>query len=315
MTASSTPLKIGTRGSDLALTQAHAIAADLLKLGRQSEITIIKTSGDKDQQRPFAQVGAPGLFVRELERALSEGRVDLAVHCYKDLPSDSPADLLVVACPAREDARDRLLLRADREVSVDGLFPLAQAARVGTASARRTALIADLRSDIECVHLRGNVPTRVSKLRGDDYDAIVLASAGLNRLDLAAQRGECKAMDRSDFVELELDPRIFVPAPSQGALALQVRVSDESSRALVAQLDDAQAHRAVRAERKLLALVEAGCQVAFGAIAFTLPNGDLELVAALEVDGVLRRAEAEGSDPEQLAGRVHALLLPERLQR
>ncbi|MFT7487297.1 MAG: hydroxymethylbilane synthase [Candidatus Paceibacteria bacterium] len=147
------PFKIGTRGSALALTQAHGVAADLKRLGRESVVIIIKTSGDLDQTRPFAEVGAPGLFVRELERALSEGCVDVAVHCYKDLPSDSPDDLLVAACPEREDPRDRLLVRADR-VDADGeVFPLAQGARVGTASARRRALVAELRPDLECVHL------------------------------------------------------------------------------------------------------------------------------------------------------------------
>lgn len=307
-------IKIGTRGSALALTQAHGIRRDLERLGCQAEVLIIKTSGDLDQVRPFAQVGAPGLFVRELERALIESRVDIAVHCYKDLPSDSPEELHVVASPPREDIRDRLLLKAEHhDPNAPGL-PLRPGARVGTASARRIALVRGLRPDLECVHLRGNVPTRVDKLRTDQYDAVLLATAGIHRLDAAAERGECDPLQREGLIEVDLDPRSFVPAPSQGALALQVRRGDAASARWVEGLDAPADHAAVRAERELLALVEAGCQVPFGAAALPALDGTghHELVAAMEVDGELRRASASGEDHGQLAREVYRRLIPER---
>lgn len=305
-------LRIGTRGSALALTQARDIQARLARLGHGARIEVIKTSGDQDQTRPFAQVGAPGLFVREIERALVESRIDVAVHCYKDLPSDSPADLEIVAMPEREDPRDRLLIRAEAHAPDAAGLPLVEGARIGTASARRQALVRDLRADCSCVHLRGNVPTRVDKVRGDDYDAILLASAGLDRLDRAARREECVAIERGDLVEVDLDPLDFVPAPSQGALALQVRLGDDHVRAIVAQLDDPLPHHAIRAERALLALVDAGCQVPFGAYCHATSEGNLKLIAALEVDGVMRRHKALGADPIALAKAVFAVLLPER---
>ncbi len=309
-------LRIGTRGSALALTQAHGIQADLLRLGCLAEVIIIKTSGDLDQVRPFAQVGAPGLFVRELERALVDSRVDIAVHCYKDLPSDSPDELEVIASPAREDMRDRLLIAPGSHDPVAEFLPLREGSRVGTASARRIALVQSLRPDLECVHLRGNVPTRVKQLASSEYDAILLASAGINRLDAAAERGECPPLQRGGLIEVDLDPRSFVPAPSQGALALQVRRGDFASARWIQSLDAPADHAAVRAERHLLALVEAGCQVPFGAVALTPLDptaGTHELVAALEVDGTMRRAQAIGDDPAELARKVYGLLLPERL--
>ncbi|MFT7670138.1 MAG: hydroxymethylbilane synthase [Planctomycetota bacterium] len=305
-------IRIGTRGSDLALTQARDIKSRLELLGESATIEIIRTAGDADQKRPFAQVGAPGLFVREIENALIDGRIDVGVHCYKDLPSDSPQELLIAAMPEREDARDRLLICKEAyDEKAQGL-PLVQGSRVGTASARREALVRDLRPDLSTVHLRGNVPTRVTKLRSNDYDAVLLASAGLKRLERAAERGESDSIDIEDLIHLDLDPTMFVPAPSQGALALQVRASDEESRTIVAQLDDAEPHRAVRAERELLGLVDAGCQVPFGAYCTILADGSLELIAALEVEGAMRRTQQCGDDPVQIAQAAFKILLPER---
>lgn len=304
-------LKLGTRGSALAMTQARHMAALLEGLGVASEIVVIKTQGDKDQVRPFAEVGAPGLFVRELEGALQEGRVDVAVHCYKDLPSDSPDDLIVVAMPEREDPRDRLLINAERYDAQAGLLPVAEGARVGTASARRVALLKHLRPDVEPVHLRGNVPTRVGKLRTGDYDAVLLASAGLERLARAAELGECEPIDLEGIHCVDLDPAAFVPAPSQGALALQARRGDAQTAEVLARLDQAGAHAAVRVERDLLARVEAGCQVPFGAYCVATPGG-YELHAVLEHAGTLRRSLRAGSDGHALAAAALADLLPER---
>ena len=192
-----------------------------------------------------------------------------------------------------------------------GPLPLSRGACLGTASARRRALVRDLRPDLELALLRGNVPTRVKKLRAGEFDAVLLAGAGLCRLDRAAERGEGEAPSRAGLVEVDLDPELFVPAPSQGALALQVRSDDPAVSAAVAALDDVAAHRAVRAERALLGKVDAGCQVPFGAHCSSGGNGELELVAALEVDGELRRARARGDDPLALANEVFPLLLGE----
>lgn len=305
-------LRLGTRGSALALTQARDQAARLEALGRSVRIEIVRTSGDADQTRPFAQVGAAGLFVREIESALIDGRIDVAVHSYKDLPSSSPDELVIAAMPEREDPRDRLLIRPEaHDPDADGL-PLVSGARVGTASARREALLRDLRPDLSTVHLRGNVPTRVAKLRAGDYDGILLASAGLRRLDHSAERGQAEPIERDGLIEVDLDPIAFVPAPSQGALALQVRLGDDALRTLIAQLDDPDAHRAVRAERELLVLVDAGCQVPFGAHCRIGEDGSLDLQAALEVDGELRRTQQTGADPLEVAGAAFAALVPER---
>jgi hydroxymethylbilane synthase len=293
------------------MTQARDISARLAALGHEPEICVIKTRGDGDQVRPFAEVGAPGLFVREIERALLEDSIDVAVHCYKDLPSDSPEGLLVAAMPEREDTRDVLFIKpAAHEAGAQGL-PLTRGARVGTASARRQALLRHLRGDLSYDLLRGNVPTRIQKLHDGEFDAILLAAAGVARLDRAAERGEGAAPSREGLVEVALDPTQFIPAPSQGALALQVRAEAAEVRTAVMALDEPEGHRAVRAERALLALVDAGCQVPFGAYAELLPDGHLSLHAALEVHASLRRCQVEGSDPQALAEQAFALLLPE----
>jgi hydroxymethylbilane synthase len=290
-------LRLGTRGSALALAQSGAVARALEGLGAEVELVRIETAGDADQIRPFAQIGEPGVFVRALEHALCEERIDLAVHSYKDLPSSSPAELLVAAAPERADPRDRLLVRADAFDPAGGALPLAPGARVGTSSARRAALLLDLRPDLATGLLRGNVDTRLAKVERGEFDAILLAAAGLDRL--AAGGG---ARPSPSLRALDLDPACFVPAPAQGALALQVRAADGAACALVARLDHAPTRRAVRAERHLLALVEAGCQAPFGAFARpALAGGGLELFAVLERDGRLLRARAAGDEPETLA--------------
>ena len=303
-------LRLGTRGSMLALAQARDMSARLASLGHETEIVVIQTTGDGDQVRPFAQVGEPGLFVRELERALLDERVDVAVHCYKDLPSLSPEGLVVTAMPEREDTRDVLVVREACLAEAEGPFPLAPGACVGTASARRQALVRHLRADLTTELLRGNVPTRLRKLSEGQFDAILLAAAGLSRLERAASGGEVEPLDKQGLREVHLDPEVFVPAPSQGALALQAREADVATREALSPLDDPAGHRAVRAERELLTLVEAGCQVPFGAYASLDDDGALTLHAALELDGALRRASARDEDPLCLARQVHAELIP-----
>ncbi|MCG8461039.1 MAG: hydroxymethylbilane synthase [Holophagales bacterium] len=315
-------IRLGTRGSRLALAQSNWVAARLREHGHEVEMVTIRTEGDRVQDRAFAQIGQPGVFVREIERALSDGRIDLAVHSYKDLPSQGPEGLEIAAVPERLDPADRLLIRpgAAADPGNGGLSALMPGAVVGTASARRSALLAQLRPDLEPRLLRGNLPTRVGKLLDGEYDAILLAAAGLERLDRDGQ------LPRRGLLEHRLDPHSFVPAPSQGALALQTRVGDPTARAVDA-LDDPGAHRAVDAERAILARVEGGCHVAFGAYAHVAPGGDgngesrgLHLVAILGGERGVARAEGSlGGDGsgldlvadrlvrelrEQLAGRV-----------
>ncbi|MCA8979169.1 MAG: hydroxymethylbilane synthase [Planctomycetes bacterium] len=307
--------KSGTRGTALAMSQARDLQRRLTALGHEVETVEIKTSGDKDQKNAFAAVGAPGVFVREIENALMEGRIDVAVHCYKDLPSVGPRELVIAAMPDRASQSDSLFVREDTLVESAGFLPLAAGARVGSASARRVALLRHERPDLQTGLLRGNVPTRLAKLLAGDHDAILLASAGLQRLAASAERGENESPIPPGVIQIELDPQRFVPAPSQGALALQVRADDAATHEAVSALDRPDGHDEVRAERELLALVEAGCQVPFGAWCRRAASGELELFAALERDGALRRAEARGSDPRSVARSAFEALLPEEAAR
>lgn len=297
-------LRIGTRGSRLALAQARMVARMLERQGGESELVVIKTAGDLDRGRTFAQVGAPGVFVREIETALLENRVDIAVHSFKDLPSRSPDALVVAAVPERVDPADRLLARRAAAAPGREPLPLQDGVRVGSASARRRALLAHLRPDLRLELLRGNLPTRVSRIVAGDYDATLLAAAGLIRLDREAGSNPEDALDRSGLFEVRLEPEQFIPAPSQGAVAVQVRRDDVATRDIAGKLDDAAAHRAVRAERSLLARVQGGCDVPFGAWCRVVSDGRLRLTSFLERRGDLLFADDEADDPEELAGRV-----------
>ena len=288
-------IRLGTRGSRLATVQSGWVAERLRDLGHEVEMITIRTQGDQQQDRAFSQIGQPGVFVREIERALQDERIDLAVHSYKDLPSQGPEGLTIAAVPERLDVADRLLVREAAFAAEDdpsGLLPLRQGARVGTASARRTALLAHFRPDLQSELLRGNLPRRVDRLRDGDYDAILLAAAGLDRLERDG------GLDMSGIRQLRLDPWRFVPAPSQGALALQTRLHDPAEQA-AAELDDEVGHRAVRAERAVLSRVEGGCHVAFGAWC-RHAEAELEVVAVLGGEKALARAQARGRDPEAL---------------
>jgi hydroxymethylbilane synthase len=302
-------MKLGTRGSRLALAQSGWVAGLLREAGNDVEIVIVKTVGDARTDVPFAQVGSPGVFVRELERALVEREVDLAVHSFKDVPSKGSRELTIAAVPERRDPRDVLFVRAEAHDPAAGVLPLVEGALVGTASARREWLLRDLRPDVSIEMLRGNVPTRIKKLAEGEYDAIVLAAAGVERLE-GEEADEPLLLD--GLVRAPLPASSFVPAPAQGALAVQVRAADAEVRAAVAALDDADARRCVDAERRLLAKVEGNCQVPFGA--HCAPNGknpgdgELSLRAALGVTGGLLRVHRAGPDPRILVDQVWTVL-------
>jgi hydroxymethylbilane synthase len=244
------PLRVGTRGSALARSQTSAVSAAVVgELGRKVEIVEIVTHGDRSSAA-LTQIGGTGVFVTALREALLAGEIDLAVHSYKDLPTAPAPGLLVAAVPPREDPRDVLVAR-------DGLTlgELPPGARVGTGSPRRAAQIRALGFGVEVVPIRGNVDTRLGKVTSGELDAVVLARAGLARLDRLAAVTEL------------LDPLQMLPAPAQGALAVECRASDTELAAQLAALDHADSRAAVAAERSLLAALEAGCTAPVGALA------------------------------------------------
>jgi hydroxymethylbilane synthase len=240
-------LSIGSRGSQLALWQANHIAALLRGQGHEVEIEIIKTTGDRLQEVTFAQVGSKGMFTKEIEEALAVGRVDLAVHSLKDLPTELPAPFWLAATPKRVDPRDALV-----SVKFENLASLPIGARVGTSSQRRKAQLKALRPDIEAVEFRGNVDTRLRKLAEGQVDGILLASAGLDRLE------------KTEWVRERLEPKDFCPAAGQGSLGIETRNGDAATIAAVAFLDDADTRYAVTVERAALAALGGGCQVPIG---------------------------------------------------
>jgi hydroxymethylbilane synthase len=244
-------LRIGSRGSPLALIQARAVQSRLaaaagLDSGR-IEIVAIRTTGDAVQDRPLAEAGGKGLFTKEIEEALVAGKIDLAVHSSKDLPTLLPAGLLLAGFLPREDPRDAFISRKAKT-----LRELAPGAVVGTASPRREALVKRLRPDLKVVTLRGNVETRLAKLDAGEVDATILAVAGLKRLGLLA---EATAI---------LDPDEFLPAVGQGAIGIETRADDANTRALVAKVDDPDAAIALAAERAFLAVLDGSCRTPIG---------------------------------------------------
>ena len=313
-------LRIGTRGSHLARIQAGNAAARLERLGHETEVLAIATAGDRSSAPSFAAIGPQGVFVREIEQALLDGTIDVAVHSHKDLPTDSPEGLVVAAVPTRLDPADALVVRPGRtdDARSGDLLPLGRNAVVGTASVRRQVWIAHFRPDVRAEPLRGNVLTRIGRLREGGYDAILLARAGLDRLTRGSAGrsgtsgtsgtsgdgggGEPPALDLGGLTVVNLDPSVFVPAPAQGALALQCRRSDTPVREALAPLDDAATRAAVDAERALLARFEGGCELAFGAWckgAGASATG--AMVAMVQRDGVVRRETARGQPPPELA--------------
>jgi hydroxymethylbilane synthase len=248
-----TKITIGSRGSELALWQAHYVTAQLEELGCEVELKIIKTQGDIIQHLSFDKMEGKGFFTKEIEAALLDKSIDLAVHSHKDLETNSPEGLVIAAVSEREDPSDLLLIRKEA-VDTNEQFNLKSNGIVGTSSARRKAQMMGFRPDVEIKDLRGNVPTRIQKLRDGQYDAILLARAGVSRLQ----------MDLSEFEVVVLDPREFIPAPAQGVLGLQIREEDTHLAQILQQLDTPDVRRRIGVERAVLNQLEGGCQLPLG---------------------------------------------------
>ena len=290
------PLRIGTRGSRLALAQTEIAVAALRALGTEvsCEVVTIATTGDRVTDRPFEAVGPKGIFVREIQRALREGEIDAAVHSLKDLEATEPDGLVLAAILEREDARDVLVSRTGLSLEA-----LPSGARVGTSSSRRRAQLAVARPDREAAGLRGNVDTRLAKVERGEVDAAVLAGAGLRRLG------------RADAITQWLGPRDFVPSPGQGAIALEVRASSlEGDLAWVRDADHLPTRAAVEAERTFMRAMEGGCELPLGAWARS--DGD-----ALVLDGFVATTDGarhvagslRGTDPVALGETLAERLL------
>lgn len=292
-------LRIGTRRSDLARWQAnHVVAAIGGLAGAPSlEMLYIKTEGDRITDVPLHMIPGKSFFTKEIEQALLEEQVDVAVHSLKDLATEMPRGLVIGAVMEREDPRDVLLSHGG--TSLEDLTP---GARIGTSSLRRRALLRRWRPDLELVDLRGNVPTRIHKLSEGRFDAIVLAAAGVKRLDFESR------------ITAYLPPERVLPAVAQGAVALQVREDDEYVLSWVRQLDDADTRQATAAERALLGRLEGGCQVPVGALA-TVTNGVLTLRAVVSsLDGT-RSVEGTREGPSGQAEQIGGSLAEELLGR
>ncbi len=293
--APATRVKIGTRGSPLALVQAESVAAPLRSLGVDVEIVPVRTEGDRRLEIQLAAIGGKGLFVREIEEMLLAGTLDCAVHSLKDLPAETPAGLALAAFPEREDPRDVLVTRERRR-----LEDLRPGARLGTGSPRRRALALALRADLVVEPVRGNVDTRLRKLESEGWDGVLLAAAGLTRLGLAPAHVQ------------PLDPHVFVPAVGQGVLAVESRADDRRVLALLGRLDHAPTRACALAERACLARLGASCNSPVAAHA--LQDGTTLKMTALVAseDGrKVLRASAAGvaEDPERLGRRLADSLL------
>ena len=246
-------LKIGTRGSDLALWQANYTKEMLARIGVEAELEIIKTKGDKVQNLSFDKIEGKGFFTKEIEDALISGDIDMAVHSMKDLPTSHHDQLVIAAVSERADPSDWLLIRKDASVK-DKLLKLREGATVGTSSARRKAQLLDFRSDIQIEDIRGNVPTRISKLRDGSFDAIILAAAGITRLNL----------DLEDLEIVKLNPKEFIPAPAQGVLAFQTARDDIRTRRILKNIHTPSVSKVTNIERKVLQLLDGGCHMPLG---------------------------------------------------
>jgi hydroxymethylbilane synthase len=289
----SSKLRIGSRGSQLAIWQANHISALLRAHGHEVEIEIIHTTGDKITDVALAKVGTKGMFTKEIEEALAAGRVDLAVHSLKDLPTELPKGFEIAAITERQDPRDAFC-----SLHYANFQELPKGARVGTSSLRRQAQLKAIRPDLDIYPLRGNVDTRLRKLEQGDYDAVILAAAGLKRLG------------KTELIKQIIPAEIMCPAAGQGALGIEIRDGVAKTRDLLAFLNDPNTRAATTCERALLNSLGGGCQVPIGAFA-EVKNGKLHLESIVaDPDGsTLLRDSRDGDDPERLGNEAGASLL------
>ena len=282
------PLRVATRGSALARRQAERVVE---MLDVVAEYVVVSTRGDERRDVPIHAMGGTGVFVKEVEQAVLDGRADVAIHSAKDLPSATPPELVLGALPERADPRDALVGRALDEIPTGG--------RIGTGSVRRRAQLASVRPDLGFGELRGNIPTRLEK--AGTFDAVVVAAAALDRLGLA------------DRIAERVDPSVVLPQVAQGALAVECRAGDDETRALLARIDDTEVRTAVVAERAFLARLGGGCNLPCGALAETVDDGTLQLDALLgSLDGRLAlRAGVAGRDPEAVGAEASRRLIEE----
>jgi hydroxymethylbilane synthase len=279
------PLRIGTRGSLLARWQAEFVRKQLFQaVGVDAEIVVIKTSGDQMAHVPLTQIGGKGIFIKEIEEALLEETIDLAVHSVKDIPTDTPPGLHFPAVCRREDARDCLVAAGGATLAT-----LRQGARIGTGSFRRQAQLRHARPDLDVRDLRGNVDTRLRKVESGEYDAVVLAKAGLDRLGWSSRISET------------LSPEVCMPAVGQGAIAIQTRTAETELSEALGGLDNPETRNAIIAERALLSELHGGCQVPLGAWA-SMERQDLILRACVvSLDGTDCVRESASAPPDQAA--------------
>jgi len=290
-----TVIRIGTRGSKLALWQAYHTQDALRAHGIDSELKIIKTQGDRIQHLSFDKMEGKGFFTKEIEDALLRGDVDVAVHSMKDLPTHAPPGLVITAVSTRGLVHDNLVVRKD-SVDEGQLFKLKKDAVVGTSSARRKAQMLDFRPDITIKDIRGNVPTRLRKLQEEHFDAILLAAAGLDRLKI----------DMSDYYVYAFNPKEFVPAPAQGVLAWQVNEEDTTTRRLLKHIHQKNVSTRTNVERGVLNMLNGGCQMPLGVYCERDQNGNYHVWAALADawNAPVRRTHISSATSYQLAEQV-----------
>ncbi len=292
-------IKIGTRGSQLALWQANFVQEELKKIGVASALKIIKTKGDQIQHLSFDKIEGKGFFTKEIEDHLLRGDIDMAVHSMKDLPTTAPEGLALTAVSYRANPVDWLIIKR-ASLDTTQMLKLKANAIVGTSSARRKAQILDFRKDVELKDIRGNVPTRLKKLQESEFDAILLAAAGIERLNI----------DLSAFFVLKFDPREFIPAPAQGVLAYQANTNDLETRRILQQLHHSEVAHTTNIERKVLKLIGGGCHTPIGVYCKKDQMGNYHVWAAMAAtwESPLKRVQHSSSTSHQLAERLVELL-------
>jgi len=289
-------LRLGTRGSALALWQARAVAGRIAETGEACEIVVIKTAGDRLQDAPLSESGGKRLFVKEIEEALLDGDVDLAVHSSKDLPALLPERLVIAGVLPREDPLDAVVLPSGHGLHategsrlLDCVARLGTSPTIGTGSVRRVAQLTRIFPNARFTPIRGNLDTRLRKLDAGEYDALVLASAGLRRLGFAER------------ISLALPVSACVPAPGQGIVAIETR-EDDAARRIVAAIDDERAHTALTAERAVVEALGGSCQMPLGAVAWPLDERTIEIVAVVAAPDGSRVLRARAHGPASEAG-------------